>query len=142
MISGRRVAQALDPGQETGLEQVRVERVDHVVERVVRRDPALVGQEPAQKIKPLLTPQRRSRRNPPSRPAWRTAPGTGSPAADTAPARRGASRPVADRSGAIRPRKGGRRPWAHSPRSFIYEQADLSCANSKHRSIVFSIGNP
>ena len=53
---GVAVAQALDPGRETAIEQLGVERVDHVVERVVGRQPALVRQETPQKIQPLLAP--------------------------------------------------------------------------------------
>ncbi len=56
---GIAVAQGLDPACEASLEEVGIERVDHVVERVVRRDAALVGQETAQKVEALLTPQLR-----------------------------------------------------------------------------------
>ena len=48
--------QAFDPRDETGLEQLRVERVDHVVERVVRGDAMAVGLEAPQESQPLATP--------------------------------------------------------------------------------------
>src|SRR4029077_20229685 len=48
------LAQGLDPGAEASLEQLSVEPVDHVIERVVSRDAALIGQEPPQEIEPLL----------------------------------------------------------------------------------------
>lgn len=54
---GVAIPQRLDPGRKAGLEQLRVECVHHVVERVVRWQPTLVGQEAAQKIQPLLTPE-------------------------------------------------------------------------------------
>lgn len=46
----------LNPACEAGLEEFRVERVDDVVERVVRRNASLVGQETAQKIEPAPEP--------------------------------------------------------------------------------------
>ena len=54
---GRMLVQGFDPVGKAGLEQLRVEPVDHVIERVVGRDAALVGQETSQKIKPLFAPQ-------------------------------------------------------------------------------------
>jgi len=54
---GRVLAQGFDPVGKTGLEQFRVEPVDHVIERVMGRNTALVGQETSQKIKPLFAPQ-------------------------------------------------------------------------------------
>jgi hypothetical protein len=54
---GRTLAQGLDPVGEAGLEQFRVESVDDIVERVVGREAALVGQEAPQEIEPLFTPQ-------------------------------------------------------------------------------------
>ena len=56
-MSGSLLAQRLDPAGEAGLEQLRVERVDHVVERVVGRNAALVGQETPQEVEPLFAPQ-------------------------------------------------------------------------------------
>jgi hypothetical protein len=54
---GRALAQRLHPAGEAGLEQFGVEPVDHVVERVMGRQAALVGQEALQEIPPLLAPQ-------------------------------------------------------------------------------------
>ena len=51
------IAQRLDPVGKAGLEQLRVEPIDHVVEGVVGRQAALVGQETPQEIEPLLAPQ-------------------------------------------------------------------------------------
>ena len=45
------------PSCEAGLEQLGIEPVDHVVERVVSRDAVLIGQEPPQEIEPLFAPQ-------------------------------------------------------------------------------------
>ena len=49
-------AQSVDPGDEAVLEQLRVERVDHAIERVVRGDAIAVRQEAAQEGQPLLAP--------------------------------------------------------------------------------------
>jgi hypothetical protein len=54
---GRMLAQGFDPVGKARLEEFRVEPVDHVIERVVGRDAALVGQEPPQEIEPLFAPQ-------------------------------------------------------------------------------------
>ena len=51
------IAQGLDPGGETGLEQIGIERIDHVIQRVMRRQAALKGQEPPKKTKPLVAPK-------------------------------------------------------------------------------------
>jgi hypothetical protein len=53
------VAQGFHPIGEAGLEQVRVEPVDHVVEGVMGGNAPLVGQETAQERQPLLPPQLR-----------------------------------------------------------------------------------
>jgi hypothetical protein len=50
-------AQRLESIGETGLEEFRVEPVDHVVERVVGRKATLTGQETTQEIEPLFAPQ-------------------------------------------------------------------------------------
>src|SRR3954471_4803496 len=55
---GFRLAQALDPAREAALEQLRVERRDHLAERVVARDAVPVGQEAAQEGQVLATPER------------------------------------------------------------------------------------
>ena len=52
------LTQPFDPGAETRLEDLRVQRVDHVVQRVMRGYAMLVNQEPPQKVQPLSTPQR------------------------------------------------------------------------------------
>lgn len=54
---GINVPERLNPRGEAGLEQVGVEPVDHVVERIVRGQTAFVGQEAAQEVHPLLAPQ-------------------------------------------------------------------------------------
>src|SRR4029078_10838656 len=55
---GFRLAHALDPAREAALEQLRVERRDHLAERVVARDAVPVGQEAAQEGQVLATPER------------------------------------------------------------------------------------
>jgi hypothetical protein len=54
---GIAVTQGRDPGGEAGLEEIGVESVDDVVQRVVRRQAALLGQEAAETIQALLAPQ-------------------------------------------------------------------------------------
>src|SRR3546814_986797 len=54
---GLALAQGLDPFGEAGLEEFGVERIDHVVERVMRWKTPIVGQEAAQKVEPLPAPQ-------------------------------------------------------------------------------------
>jgi hypothetical protein len=49
-------AQSLDPCHEAALEQLRVERIDHVIQSVVRGDAVGVGQEAAQEGRLLLAP--------------------------------------------------------------------------------------
>ncbi len=51
------LAQALDPGGEAGAEEVGVERIDDVVERVVRRDAVAERQQAAQEGELLPAPQ-------------------------------------------------------------------------------------
>jgi len=52
------VAQGFDPVWETGLEEIRIERVDHVALSVSCAGmPALVGQETAQKVEPFIAPE-------------------------------------------------------------------------------------
>jgi hypothetical protein len=53
----RVIAQRLDPVVEAGLEQLSIEPVDYVVERVVGRQATFVGQETPQEIEPLVAPQ-------------------------------------------------------------------------------------
>jgi hypothetical protein len=55
---GLRLAQALGPAREAALEQLRVERRDHLAERVVARDAVPVGQEAAREGQVLATPER------------------------------------------------------------------------------------
>src|SRR3546814_6976670 len=54
---GLALAQGVDPRGEAGLEEFGVERIDHVVERVMRRKAPIVGQEAAQEVEPLPAPQ-------------------------------------------------------------------------------------
>ena len=54
---GLGLAQAVDPGGEAGLEEVGVERVDDVVQGVVRRQAPRIGQETTQEAQALLAPQ-------------------------------------------------------------------------------------
>ena len=54
---GLHLAQRLHPRHEAGLEQLGIERVDHVVQRVVGRDAVPEGQEPAQERQLLAAPQ-------------------------------------------------------------------------------------
>ena len=44
---GRIIAQGLEPGGKEGLEQVRIERIDHIIESIVRRDAVHEGQKTA-----------------------------------------------------------------------------------------------
>ena len=54
----RRVgARTLHPGQETGLEQVRIDGGDHVARCVAARDARLTWQEPAGKVLTLAAPK-------------------------------------------------------------------------------------
>jgi hypothetical protein len=52
-----RFAQRADPIGEKRLEEFGVEGVDHVVERIMGRQPAVEGQETSKKINPLLAPE-------------------------------------------------------------------------------------
>ncbi len=52
------VAQAADPGQEAGFEQLRVQGCEHVAQRIVARDAAFVAVEAPEKPQMLRPPQR------------------------------------------------------------------------------------
>ena len=54
---GLPVAQRLHPFGKAALEQLRIDAVHHVIERVVGRDAPLEGQEAAQKLQPRLAPK-------------------------------------------------------------------------------------
>ena len=54
----RRVTQFVNPGQEAGLEQLRIDRGEHVTESVMARDAARVRQEAAKERQVLLAPKR------------------------------------------------------------------------------------
>src|SRR5690606_18469252 len=51
------LAQRLYPACKAGFEQLLVDRIDHVVQCIVRRYPALKGQKAAQEVQTLLPPQ-------------------------------------------------------------------------------------
>lgn len=53
---GLRLAQAFHPGREAALEQIRIERREHVAEGIMARHAAPVGQEAAQQAQLLLAP--------------------------------------------------------------------------------------
>ena len=53
------VAQAADPGQEAGFEQLRVQGCEHVAQRIVARDAAFVAVEASEERQMLRPPQRR-----------------------------------------------------------------------------------
>src|SRR3954470_11914253 len=52
------LAQAFDPRREAGLEQLGVERGDHLAQRVVARHPVLAGQEATEEGEVLVAPER------------------------------------------------------------------------------------
>lgn len=54
---GGRLTQAFHPGGKALLEQVRVQRVDHVVQGVVSRNVPLIGKKPTQKLQPQIPPK-------------------------------------------------------------------------------------
>jgi ribosomal protein L20A (L18A) len=49
------VTQRLDSGSKAAFEQVRIKRIDHVVQCIVRRDAVHKRQKTSQKIEPVLT---------------------------------------------------------------------------------------
>ncbi len=54
---GLTIAQGIDPVHEAGLEELTIERIDHVVKRIVGRKSPLVREKPPQEIQPLIPPQ-------------------------------------------------------------------------------------
>lgn len=81
---GGRFPQAFHPGGKAFLEQIRVQRLDHVVQGVVSRSAPRIGEKPTQKLQPQIPPIGGFLRNPPCRSTWRTGPKGGFSATDTA----------------------------------------------------------
>ena len=53
------VAQAIDPGQKAGFEQLRVQCREHVAQRIVAGDAAVIAVEASEERQMLGSPQRR-----------------------------------------------------------------------------------
>ena len=77
------VAQAADPAQEAGLEQLRVKCCEHVAQRIVARDAAFVAVEAPEERQMLRPPTASSRRSRPPRRWSQTTPEAGFPGVDT-----------------------------------------------------------